>query len=147
VSVPDAATIGDTTRRGAQEQNACAPPGAVVAASLRRGQARDAGRGAARRRGDLVAGAEPKDQEGHPMRTQGACDTISPVAETGEIVELTMRLVVGSDPIQGSTRVAGGERREFWGWLELAEVVQQTADGDDEPGDPGTSSSNGTSPS
>jgi hypothetical protein len=81
------------------------------------------------------------------MRTQGACDTISPVAETGEIVELTMRLVVGSDPIQGSTRVAGGERREFWGWLELAEVVQQTADGDDEPGDPGTSSSNGTSPS
>ena len=81
------------------------------------------------------------------MRTQGVCDTISPVAETGEIVELTMTLVVGSDPIQGSTRVAGGERREFWGWLELAEVVQKTADGDDDRSDRGATPSNGASPS
>ncbi len=81
------------------------------------------------------------------MRTQGVFDTISPVAETGEIVELTMTLVVGSDPIQGSTRVAGGERREFWGWLELAEVVQKTADGDDDQSDRGAKPSNGASPS
>ncbi|HET7049585.1 MAG TPA: hypothetical protein VFI54_15075 [Solirubrobacteraceae bacterium] len=45
-------------------------------------------------------------------------------------VELTISVVVGSDPIRGSTRIAGGERREFWGWLDLAEIVQQTADGD-----------------
>ena len=81
------------------------------------------------------------------MRTQGVFDTIPPVAETGEIVELTMTLVVGSDPIQGSTRVAGGERREFWGWLELAEVVQKTADGDDDQSDRGAKPSNGASPS
>ena len=81
------------------------------------------------------------------MRIQGVCDTISPVAETGELVELTMTLVVGSDPIQGSTRVAGGEPREFWGWLELAEVVQKTADGDDDQSDRGAAPSNGASPS
>jgi hypothetical protein len=46
-----------------------------------------------------------------------------------ETVELTMTVVVGSDPVQGTTRIAGGERREFWGWLELAEIVQHMADG------------------
>ncbi|MGZ4224575.1 MAG: hypothetical protein ACXVS6_06360 [Solirubrobacteraceae bacterium] len=45
-------------------------------------------------------------------------------------VELTISVVVGSDPIRGSARIAGGERREFWGWLDLAEIVQQTTDGD-----------------
>lgn len=77
------------------------------------------------------------------MRTHGACATISSVAQTGDIVELTMTLVVGSDPIQGSARVAGGDRREFWGWLELAEVVQQMADGGDDPGDRGWTPSDG----
>ena len=80
------------------------------------------------------------------MRTQGAYDTISPVAETGDIVELTMTLVVGSDPIQGSTRVAGGERREFWGWLELAEAVQKTADGGEDPSDRESTPHNGAPP-
>jgi hypothetical protein len=51
------------------------------------------------------------------------------VHEDGATVELTMELEVGSDPIRGTTRVAGGERREFWGWLELAEIVQHVADG------------------
>jgi hypothetical protein len=45
-------------------------------------------------------------------------------------VELKISVVVGSDPIRGSTRIAGGERREFWGWLDLAEIVQQITDGD-----------------
>jgi hypothetical protein len=45
-------------------------------------------------------------------------------------VELTISVVVGSDPIRGSARIAGGECREFWGWLDLAEIVQQLADGD-----------------
>jgi hypothetical protein len=63
------------------------------------------------------------------MRTQEGLRNDLPVHETGEIVELTMTLVVGSDPIRGSTRVAGGEQREFWGWLELAEIVQHMADG------------------
>jgi hypothetical protein len=80
------------------------------------------------------------------MRTQGVCGTISPVAQAGDIVELTMTVVVGSDPIRGSTCVAGGERRDFWGWLELAEVVQQTADGED-GSDRESTSSNGASAS
>jgi hypothetical protein len=46
------------------------------------------------------------------------------VHEKDATVELTMEVVVGSDPIRGTTRVAGGEQREFWGWLELAEIVQ-----------------------
>ena len=49
--------------------------------------------------------------------------------EKDATVELTMEVVVGSDPIRGTTRVAGGDAREFWGWLELAEIVQHTADG------------------
>ena len=80
------------------------------------------------------------------MRIQGVCATISPVEQTGDIVELTMTLVVGSDPIQGSMRVAGGERRDFWGWLELAEVVQKTADGGEDAGDRGSTPSNGAPP-
>jgi hypothetical protein len=51
------------------------------------------------------------------------------VHEEDATAELTMEVVVGSDPIRGTTRVAGGERREFWGWLELAEIVQNMADG------------------
>lgn len=57
--------------------------------------------------------------------------------DTAATVELTISVVVGSDPIRGKTRIAGGEQREFWGWLDLAEIVQQMADGDrrvaDEP--------------
>jgi hypothetical protein len=45
-------------------------------------------------------------------------------------VELTISVEVGSDPIRGTARVAGGEHREFWGWLDLAEIVQQITDGD-----------------
>jgi hypothetical protein len=52
------------------------------------------------------------------------------VHDTHATVELTIAVVVGSDPIRGTTRLAGGERREFWGWLDLAEIVQQMADGD-----------------
>jgi hypothetical protein len=57
------------------------------------------------------------------------------VHDTDATVELTINVVVGSDPIRGTTRLADGERREFWGWLELAEVVQQMADGDGGVGD------------
>jgi hypothetical protein len=57
------------------------------------------------------------------------------VHDTDATVELTINVVVGSDPIRGTTRLADGERREFWGWLELAEVVQQMADGDGGLGD------------
>jgi hypothetical protein len=54
-------------------------------------------------------------------------DQDPPVAAT---MELTISVVVGSDPIRGSARIAGGECRDFWGWLDLAEIVQQLADGD-----------------
>jgi hypothetical protein len=63
------------------------------------------------------------------MRTRQGHREDLPVHEKDSTVELTMEVVVGSDPIRGTTRVAGGERREFWGWLELAEIVQHMADG------------------
>lgn len=43
---------------------------------------------------------------------------------TPETVELVLALEVGADPIRGSVRGTDGHRREFWGWLELAEIVQ-----------------------
>jgi hypothetical protein len=52
------------------------------------------------------------------------------VHDADATAELTISVVVGSDPIRGSTRIAGGERRDFWGWLDLAEIVQQMADGE-----------------
>ena len=71
---------------------------------------------------------------GDPTRTHCVGGQDPPVAAT---VELTISVMVGSDPIRGSARTAGGECREFWGWLDLAEIVQQITDGDrrvaDEP--------------
>jgi hypothetical protein len=33
-------------------------------------------------------------------------------------------------------RLTGGETREFWGWLELAELIQQASDGGSDEGGP-----------
>jgi hypothetical protein len=49
-------------------------------------------------------------------------------------VELNVRLVAGSSPLRGSMRLTGGETREFWGWLELAELIQQASDGGSDEG-------------
>jgi hypothetical protein len=51
------------------------------------------------------------------------------VDETNGTVELAVTLVLGSDPVRGSVLMGNGHRREFWGWLELAEIVQEVADG------------------
>jgi hypothetical protein len=40
-------------------------------------------------------------------------------------IEFTMTLTVGSDPVRGTASLPGGERRGFWGWLELVEIVQE----------------------
>ncbi len=50
-----------------------------------------------------------------------------------ETVELAVMLVVGADPVRGTARLPSGEHRDFWGWLELAEIVQRIADGEQEP--------------
>jgi hypothetical protein len=49
-------------------------------------------------------------------------------------VELNVRLVAGSNPLRGSMQLTGGETREFWGWLELAELIQQASDGGSDEG-------------
>jgi len=36
-----------------------------------------------------------------------------------------VQIVIGSDPVRGTAILPTGERSEFWGWLELAEIVQR----------------------
>ncbi len=50
------------------------------------------------------------------------------MATEPDTTELTVQLVVGADPIRGVARLPGCERREFWGWLEFAEIVQTATD-------------------
>jgi hypothetical protein len=38
---------------------------------------------------------------------------------------ITLELVAGGDPIQGSIEHADGSRQPFWGWLELIETLQR----------------------
>jgi hypothetical protein len=40
---------------------------------------------------------------------------------------ITLELVAGGDPIQGSIEHADGGRQPFWGWLELIETLQRVA--------------------
>jgi hypothetical protein len=44
-------------------------------------------------------------------------------------VELAVTLVLESDPVRGAVRLPDGQQHEFWGWLELAEIVQRVAEG------------------
>ncbi len=45
--------------------------------------------------------------------------------DQGEFSELSVQIVIGSDPVRGTATLPTGERSEFWGWLELAEIVQR----------------------
>jgi hypothetical protein len=40
---------------------------------------------------------------------------------------ITLELVAGGDPIQGSIEHADGSSQPFWGWLELLETLQRLA--------------------
>jgi hypothetical protein len=40
---------------------------------------------------------------------------------------ITLELVAGADPIQGSIEHADGSRQPFWGWLELIETLNRLA--------------------
>ena len=46
---------------------------------------------------------------------------------TDRNLELSISLAWG-DPLRGSLRLAEGEPREFWGWLELAELITRARD-------------------
>ena len=92
------------------------------------GTARGAERASARRRGPL--GSERGESSGGgPDANLGAAVQDGRVGESRGTVELAVTLVAGSDPVRGSVRLGGGHRREFWGWLELAEIVQEVAEG------------------
>ena len=43
---------------------------------------------------------------------------------------ITLELVAGGDPIQGSIEHADGSRQPVWGWLELIETLQRLANTD-----------------
>jgi hypothetical protein len=60
------------------------------------------------------------------------------VPGTPETVELVLAVEVGAEPIRGSVRAPDGRRREFWGWLELAEIVQGASQPCPGAGRPGT---------
>jgi hypothetical protein len=40
---------------------------------------------------------------------------------------ITLELIAGGDPIQGSIEHGDGRRQPFWGWLELIETLQRLA--------------------
>ena len=46
---------------------------------------------------------------------------------SGRDLELRVK-VAGADPLRGSIRLSEGDTREFWGWLELAELITQACD-------------------
>jgi hypothetical protein len=49
------------------------------------------------------------------------------MVEPSGTVELSVRLVVGAEPVRGTARLPNGQDSEFWGWLELAELVHGAA--------------------
>ncbi len=55
------------------------------------------------------------------------------MARADGTVELNLRLVTGSNPLRGSLGTQG-RTLEFWGWLELAELIQQASDGGGDEG-------------
>jgi hypothetical protein len=90
-----------------------------------RGITRGAERTGARRRGRIEPG---ETSGGGPDAGAGAVGHDGGVNESSGTVELAVTLVVGSDPVRGSVRLGDGHGREFWGWLELAEIVQEVAE-------------------
>ena len=50
--------------------------------------------------------------------------------------EVTVSVAIGSEPVQGTARLPGGEQRRFWGWMELVAIVQEVLE--DGSGAPGT---------
>ena len=66
----------------------------------------------------------PKDQGGLPMRMPTLGARLHAVNDQGEFGELSVQIVIGSDPVRGTATLPTGKRSDFWGWLELAEIVQ-----------------------
>ena len=58
------------------------------------------------------------------MRAAPVPARIPGVDETTGSDQLCVQIVVGSDPVRGTAQLPNGEQSEFWGWLELAEIVQ-----------------------
>jgi hypothetical protein len=45
-----------------------------------------------------------------------------------ELVDITVTVERGCDPVQGTARLPGGEQRGFWGWMELVTIVQEVVE-------------------
>lgn len=58
------------------------------------------------------------------MRTPTPGAKLPTVNDQGEFGELSVQIVIGSDPVRGTATLPTGKRSDFWGWLELAEIVQ-----------------------
>jgi hypothetical protein len=45
-----------------------------------------------------------------------------------DLVDITVTVERGRDPVQGTARLPGGEERGFWGWMELVTIVQEVVE-------------------
>jgi hypothetical protein len=45
-----------------------------------------------------------------------------------DLVDITVTVQRGCDPVQGTARLPGGEERGFWGWMELVTIVQEVVE-------------------
>jgi hypothetical protein len=45
-----------------------------------------------------------------------------------DVVDITVTVERGCDPVQGTARLPGGEERGFWGWMELVTIVQEVVE-------------------
>jgi hypothetical protein len=109
--------------------------GAVGMVAMHTGAIRGAERVGARRRGRI----EAETSGGGPDASLRGARHDEGVDESRGTVNLAVTLVEGSDPVRGSVRLGDGRSREFWGWLELAEIVQEVAEGGREATEPGSS--------
>jgi hypothetical protein len=50
------------------------------------------------------------------------------VITSDDLVDITVSVERGCDPVQGTARLPGGEERGFWGWMELVTIVQEVVE-------------------
>ncbi len=67
----------------------------------------------------------PKHQEGVPTRERHPVLDHRGVITEDDLVDITVTVERGCDPVQGTARLPGGEERGFWGWMELVTIVQE----------------------
>jgi len=50
------------------------------------------------------------------------------VITENDLVDITVTVERGRDPVRGTARLPEGEERGFWGWMELVTIVQEVVE-------------------